>query len=379
MECPNCHAPVAPGVNYCTNCGTMLSQVSAQPSFTMPTQNNENLDKYYDAYFHGKYDSVAKSGFSIGTFFFGPIWLLASGLFKEAGSYFVIALLIGFATGFVQTLLPPLRPICSIVNMVAGLALAIHYAKEFPNYKLVKADIKINNIIRSTPDENERINRCRAAGNGNSAIVIIVVIISLAFIGLIVTGILGSISATSRTYDNSRKNTFVSTAKEYSNNLRNLAYNDELICNGKSINDLGPGIYYYSFTTKTGRSAADLIVPIRRSPWNNSDVAGQFYMVKYNQKNTSIIQNFGVMVDSQGNGFGTFSSNGQVQTAYDIITLTRDKVDSKKDDNKIKFYNIINKGDLVPSLDITDGTKKLSDYIPGGKVTKPIKCVYKGN
>ena len=106
LVCPSCNSQIDSGLKFCTNCGADLSsvQVNSTPVVqSTPVINNENdRDRYLRAYFGKNYDSVMKSDFSIGTFFFGWLWLLLYGLFKPALNLFLICLGISFTTSLIS-------------------------------------------------------------------------------------------------------------------------------------------------------------------------------------------------------------------------------------------------------------------------------------
>lgn len=89
---------------------------------------------------------------------------------------------------------------------------------------------------------------------------------------IVIMGILMivAIPAISRTIENSRRGTFLDTAKEYAVSVRNLWYSDGLTCNGKLASAVDPGYYYVSIDS----SNTTLLESGGKSAWGNADVKG---------------------------------------------------------------------------------------------------------
>ena len=167
LVCPSCNSQIDSGLKFCTNCGADLSsvQVNSTPVVqSTPVINNENdRDRYLRAYFGKNYDSVMKSDFSIGTFFFGWLWLLLYGLFKPALNLFLICLGISFTTSLISVFIGGGK-IFSLIGLVIQLYIVYQYANNFTAFRLDKANTAIDEVLRTVQDENERLVMCEKKG-----------------------------------------------------------------------------------------------------------------------------------------------------------------------------------------------------------------------
>jgi len=97
---------------------------------------------------------------------------------------------------------------------------------------------------------------------------------------IVIMGILmfAAIPAINRTIENSRKDTFVSTAQSYATAVMNLWAADGLTCGGTVNSGLGNGTYYVSIDT-TSSTTVKLLQQGGKSAWGNKDVKGYVKVV----------------------------------------------------------------------------------------------------
>jgi len=231
--CPSCGTAIKDGNHFCINCGARVTDQeinNPQPLSNQPsnqanainpkplTTNKPDREKYYRAYFGSSYDTVRNGSFSIGTLFFSWIWLLLYKLYSQAGSLFVTVLIVDVIGGIVTFIIPPLKGIVGLGTSIFTIIYIYNYAKEFNYYRMEKADKDIDDVFRNYVNEDDRIAACKRMGGVN----VIILVLIIAYIGLPILLVFSVFSATSRTIDNSRKSTFLSTAKEYANRTKTL-------------------------------------------------------------------------------------------------------------------------------------------------------------
>ena len=94
---------------------------------------------------------------------------------------------------------------------------------------------------------------------------------------IVIMGILMmvAIPAVSRTIENTRKDSFVNTAKNYANAALTQWTADGFSCGDDNITSsaVAPGTYYIQINTKDA-DAPELLQQGGKSPWGNRDVAG---------------------------------------------------------------------------------------------------------
>ena len=364
--CPSCNTPIIAGTQFCTNCGANLgnnqvsnptqvnqqipaqstqSQVLSQVGVQTSTNNRVDMEKYLRAYFGFRYNSIISSNFSFGTFFFGWFWLLIYGLYSMAGRLFLTQLGISIASAVVEVIFSAvgLGSLVTLAASIINIYILVVYAKNFSSAYIDRANKEIEYILSRTQDEEERIKLCKTRGGIN----LIPSIITLVIIGLFIYGIFSALSkGTGGTIENSRKDTFMDTSKAYINAIKNAVAADELKC-GDSISKVGQGVYYYSFTTKSGDSAHKLLEQGGKSPWNNADVAGQIVIRKivYDSSSSAKYEYGVVLVDEKGRGIGKFDANGKVIEVIPEESLSRNVVNKDDGDNRKLYFNKVASGD----------------------------------
>ena len=95
----------------------------------------------------------------------------------------------------------------------------------------------------------------------------------LAVITIMGILLLVSIPAVSRTIENTRRDTFVNTAKTYINAVKTAVAADEVYVGAEHISAKGTGYYYYGIDSST-TSGQDLVEQGGKSSWGNAEVKG---------------------------------------------------------------------------------------------------------
>ena len=91
---------------------------------------------------------------------------------------------------------------------------------------------------------------------------------------IVIMGILMmvAIPAMTRYIENSRKDTFIDTAKNYVNSVRNMWASDSLLCGTIVSGAVGDGDYYVKVDSQTNLN--NIIDQGGKSSWGNRDIAG---------------------------------------------------------------------------------------------------------
>ena len=162
----------------------------------------------------------------------------------------------------------------------------------------------------------------------------------LAVITIMGILMLVAIPAVSRTIENSRRDTFMDTAKAYLNSIKNAVAADELKCGGKMLSAQGSGYYTYTFKSND-TSGTDLMEQGGKSSWGNVDVKGIILIKKSvdavgrNKYDYSL-----VMVDAVGRGIGTFNTtSGVPANMVKEDSLGRASVKTANGDGRKQFYD----------------------------------------
>ena len=113
-------------------------------------------------------------------------------------------------------------------------------------------------------------------GKGFTLIELLAVITIMGILMLV------AIPAVSRTIENTRRDTFVSTAKSYINAMKNSVAADEIYVGSDPISAKGAGCYYYGFDTEAnnGQTATELMEQGGKSSWGNAHVKGYIAITK---------------------------------------------------------------------------------------------------
>lgn len=157
---------------------------------------------------------------------------------------------------------------------------------------------------------------------------------------IVIMGILMvvAIPAVTRTINNTRKDTYLNTAKQYVNQVKTLWAADGLLCGTKNSSVTGEGTYY----VLTDSSRDDLLEDGGKSPWKNETQGFVLIERDANGKNTYSVY----LVDEDGNvveDSSTLDVTGKV-VAFDSLIRTSVKVASKE------VYNNFNKeGGIKPT------------------------------
>ena len=110
--------------------------------------------------------------------------------------------------------------------------------------------------------------------NGFTLIELLAVIVIMGILMMV------AIPAMTRYIENSRKDTFISTSKEYVNAVRNMWASDSLSCtvSGTSMvsGAVGPGDYYVEVDSSTNKN--NIIDQGGKSSWGNRDIKGYVHI-----------------------------------------------------------------------------------------------------
>ena len=141
----------------------------------------------------------------------------------------------------------------------------------------------------------------------------------LAVITIMGILMLVAIPAVSRTIENSRRDTYMDTAKAYINAVKNSVAADEIRCKEKQadteykvISAMPEGDYYLAFTTDDKdatvlNQSADILEQGGKSSWGSSNVKGTIKIHKQVDTQNSGITKYDysiVMIDEGGRGIG---------------------------------------------------------------------------
>ena len=116
---------------------------------------------------------------------------------------------------------------------------------------------------------------------------------------IVIMGILMmvAIPAVSRTVENTRKDSFVNTAKNYANAALTQWTADGFSCGDDNITSsaVAPGTYYIQINTKDA-DAPELLQQGGKSPWGNRDVAGWVKVVVSTGSGDKRVEKFYVQI-----------------------------------------------------------------------------------
>lgn len=383
--CPNCNAPVQAGASFCVKCGNRISNGQSPNGMVMQPQiqvnNGQNdIEKYQRAYFGKSYDRVMDSSFSLGVFFFDWVWLVVFGLYSTAVKLFLTHIGINILARVLGLVLGSLS---GILAFGANIYVSYLYASEFSNSRLDKANKEIDNILRTTQNEEERLRLCKKASRNVTGIIIVVSIILVLVIGFGVL-FMASIASAASAIDDSKKDTFMDTSRVYINATKNAVLADEIKCGGEVISKKDEGVYYYPFTTKNGTSATFLTELGGKSSWQSEDVAGQVYIYKTKVEGVDRYSYAVVLVDAEGRGIGSFDYNGKPEKVLSDSILSRSDVFDRDGDNRKVYFEKASVGtvealtsETAPTLSTKWDDKTLSELTKsdGTKITNaPIAC-----
>lgn len=195
----------------------------------------------------------------------------------------------------------------------------------------------------------------------------------LAVITIMGILMLVAIPAVSRTIENSRRDTFMDTAKAYVNAVKNAVAADELKCgsgaDAKIISAEGTGFYQLKFDS-SNETGKDLMEQGGKSSWGNAEVKGIVVIEKTVQDNRNSYKYYVMMVDSVGRGIGKADENG-VPTLIinNDDTLNRTHVATTDDDNRSQFFSQFKTVVYSTKIDKDDGSAVGDDA-----ADNPVTC-----
>ena len=165
----------------------------------------------------------------------------------------------------------------------------------------------------------------------------------LAVITIMGVLMLVAIPAVSRTIENTRRDTFMNTAKSYINAVKNSVAADEIQCGSGASSYMlsagGTGYYYIKFDSAQ-TSGQDLMEQGGKSSWGNKTEVRGWIVVNKVADGTRNKYNYAIMmVDSAGRGIGSASNDGTPIKLISEAKLARSDVKSKDGDGRKKFYD----------------------------------------
>ena len=168
-----------------------------------------------------------------------------------------------------------------------------------------------------------------------------------------------SIPAVSRTIENSRRNTFLNTAKAYINAVKNAVAADELYYGDTPISAAEEGYYYYGFYSGDD-SGKDLMEQGGKSSWGNNELKGYVAIHKTvttgSEGRTKYEYAIKIMEDNDNDLYG--------ERGIESLTLEKD----------LKRSSIRIKDDLA-RLIYTYPFGQYSNYFDGVKLTDQSKSI----
>ena len=138
---------------------------------------------------------------------------------------------------------------------------------------------------------------------------------------IVIMGILMMIAipAMTRYIENSRKDTFLSTAKEYTNAVRNMWASDSLSCNGVSSSAVANGTYYVQIGSKDNLN--NLLESGGKSSWGNAEVTGYVKVVVNNTSKKNIsVKYYVALKDTGGHGINESTTEADRLGRGDVLT-----------------------------------------------------------
>ena len=139
---------------------------------------------------------------------------------------------------------------------------------------------------------------------------------------IVIMGILMvvAIPAVTRTIENTRKDTYLSTAKQYVNQVKTLWAADGLKCNGSSVGNtsaIAPGNYYIT----TDSLNDNILEEGGKSPWKK-ETAGVVYVHRVADGDTYKNDYSIYLVDASGNFIGN-AADSLVGVGYDALARSK--------------------------------------------------------
>lgn len=151
----------------------------------------------------------------------------------------------------------------------------------------------------------------------------------LAVITIMGILMLVAIPAVSRTIENTRRDTFASTAKSYIKAVRDEIAADNIYTDDGDtpISAAPAGYYYYGFNTAEGNSATDLMEQGGKSSWGNANVQGYVAVYKdVDEKNNTKYSYAIFMVDTGSRGIASLTKENSIKRS---TVVTKDAPDGK--------------------------------------------------
>lgn len=134
----------------------------------------------------------------------------------------------------------------------------------------------------------------------------------LAVITIMGVLMLVAIPAVSRTIENTRRDTFMNTAKSYINAIKNAVASDELYSGSTNFSALGTGFYYCGFDS-SANSGKDLIEQGGTSAWGGAQVKGYVVIHKKVDGSRTSYDYAIFIVDQKNRGITTLTKEAELK------------------------------------------------------------------
>ncbi len=170
-----------------------------------------------------------------------------------------------------------------------------------------------------------------------------------------------AIPAVTRTIENSRKDTFIDMAKQYTNGVKNMWASDNFVCSVENIVSSGVRTgFYYIEVNSMSNDVPQVLESGGKSPWGNRDVAG--YVV--------------VRVEDVTNASGNVTRKVKYYPVLvDGIHGINTNVSALMSADQLKEADVVKRGDLVMSGAGYNKVTSSNTLSSSSTIDTPVFCV----